>query len=476
MSACGWRNYTADGMLKGPTPSDTGWHNYTPAGVLKASGSGGTVTSVGLDVQPASLFDVSGSPVTGASTITVTMDVQDANKVIAGPASGSPAVPGARYLVSDDIPNLDAAKITTGTLPVERGGTEQSSLTDKALLLGAGTAPIAFLSPGTAGNVARSTGSAWESAVETHLDNLAPNSSFDVWENGVGVSVDNWLISGAGATCERESTIIKHGLYSAKLTRSGADCYIYAEMATAMGTPYHRSRTYTLGAWVYATVAGRARLAIYDSVPASTTYSSYHSGGSSWEFLTVTVTMNASAGNVEARLVVDTGNTAAYFDAVMFVEGSYISGSIFQPTRLSVNKMPMRCTLWHDEATVTNGNAIAYFQNTSQVYNCLPQQNTPAINDTFTHSFWLAAGTYTFYMLTCTASTRGICTWYLDGVSIGTVDLYTAGNVFNVIKTLTMTVRGDGYHHLQGVAASKHASSSNYSLEFNKYWFAPATD
>lgn len=85
------------------------------------SGSG-TVTSVGLSLP--AIFSVSGSPVTTSGTLTGTLATQTANQVWAGPTTGSPAAPAFRALVADDIPALDAAKITTGTLVHERGGLE----------------------------------------------------------------------------------------------------------------------------------------------------------------------------------------------------------------------------------------------------------------------------------------------------------------------------------------------------------------
>lgn len=62
----------------------------------------GTVTSVGLTVPGRQ--SVAGSPITSAGTLAVTDDPQNANEVFAGPSSGSPAVPGFRALVGDDLP------------------------------------------------------------------------------------------------------------------------------------------------------------------------------------------------------------------------------------------------------------------------------------------------------------------------------------------------------------------------------------
>jgi len=85
------------------------------------SASGGTVTSVGLAMP--SLFSVTGSPVTSSGTLTAALVTQLANLVFAGPTSGGGDVPTFRLLVAGDIPNLDTAKLTTGTLPTARGGT-----------------------------------------------------------------------------------------------------------------------------------------------------------------------------------------------------------------------------------------------------------------------------------------------------------------------------------------------------------------
>lgn len=81
----------------------------------------GTVTSVGLALP--GIFTVSGSPVTSSGTLTGALATQSANAVFAGPSSGGAAAPAFRSLVSADIPALDAAKITSGLLALNRGGT-----------------------------------------------------------------------------------------------------------------------------------------------------------------------------------------------------------------------------------------------------------------------------------------------------------------------------------------------------------------
>jgi len=66
---------------------------------------GAGVTSVGLSL-PGSVFSVTGSPVTGAGTLTGAFVSQPINTVFAGPAAGGAASPTFRALVSADLPSI----------------------------------------------------------------------------------------------------------------------------------------------------------------------------------------------------------------------------------------------------------------------------------------------------------------------------------------------------------------------------------
>lgn len=97
-------------------------------GVLSWSPAAATgVTSVALAL-PASVFTVSGSPVTSSGTLTGSLNTQSANTIWAGPGTGSPATPTFRGLVSADIPNNAAnttgtASNVTGIVALVNGGT-----------------------------------------------------------------------------------------------------------------------------------------------------------------------------------------------------------------------------------------------------------------------------------------------------------------------------------------------------------------
>jgi hypothetical protein len=85
-------------------------------------GGGGTVTSVAL-AAPSDLFTIAGSPVTASGTLTLNKTATTpANQVYASPDASTGAA-AFRALVSADIPNLDAGKITSGQLALARGGT-----------------------------------------------------------------------------------------------------------------------------------------------------------------------------------------------------------------------------------------------------------------------------------------------------------------------------------------------------------------
>ena len=78
------------------------WTGSTP-GCSNLPGTG-TVLSVGLTL-PASVFSVTGSPVTASGTLAGAFINQTANTVFAGPPSGVAAVPGFRLLTGADLPN-----------------------------------------------------------------------------------------------------------------------------------------------------------------------------------------------------------------------------------------------------------------------------------------------------------------------------------------------------------------------------------
>lgn len=156
-------------------------------------------------------------------------------------------------------------------------------------------------------------------AVEIKItpQNLLKWSNMEDWENGASAAPTNHTLTGAGASVARESTTIKQGTYSAAVTRAGADTTLYYDLPEYAD---YVSRKVTFGCWVYATVASRGRLSISDGV--GSTNSSYHTGGSGWEYLEVTHDVDTSATRIRVEMQVNTGNTTVYFDGGVLVDGN----------------------------------------------------------------------------------------------------------------------------------------------------------
>lgn len=141
------------------------------------------------------IFSVGSSSGPNTQTLTVSLATETANTVWAGPTSGGAATPTFRSLVAADIPSHDTSKLTTGVLPVARGGTnsgsalnnnrimvssggaivEAAALTNGQLLIGStGAAPVAAsLTAGTAMTITPGAGSITLAVNTAALPNMA---------------------------------------------------------------------------------------------------------------------------------------------------------------------------------------------------------------------------------------------------------------------------------------------------------------
>lgn len=122
--------------------------DFTGATVSGISGDGlGSVTSVAISGP--NIFDITGSPVTGSGTLTLSLATQAAHKVWIGPVSGSAAAPTFRLLDVADLPTgtsgttvplLDGANTWSATQTgpfLDKGGTVYNAAAYSGADLGA---------------------------------------------------------------------------------------------------------------------------------------------------------------------------------------------------------------------------------------------------------------------------------------------------------------------------------------------------
>jgi len=131
-----------------------------------------------------------------------------------------------------------------------------------------------------------------------------------------------------------DATYTKAGsFYAAKLVPSAqADYFIYPKGFASQQYWYERfkGKTVTWGCLVLSSTASDFRLNIWDGVTAN--YSSYHTGGGSWEWLEVTLTVNAA--NTTFHVATQNASATpgiAYISQPMLTFGSSIGAGNYVP-------------------------------------------------------------------------------------------------------------------------------------------------
>ncbi|HEX7162145.1 MAG TPA: hypothetical protein VF223_13030 [Trebonia sp.] len=173
---------------------------------------------------------------------------------------------------------------------------------------------------------AETDGAGW---VQPGYHNLTYNADFEVWGGGASAAPTGWTLSGTGASAAREASTVRHGTYSVALTRTTADARLSQNIAAIVDfgpVAYWRGREVVFGCWVFSAAGNRARVGIADGVGESVSAS--HTGGSTWQFLQVTRTLDVAATKVEVFIEVHTGAATAYFDAGILSEGTWVAGFV----------------------------------------------------------------------------------------------------------------------------------------------------
>jgi hypothetical protein len=131
---------------------------------------------------------------------------------------------------------------------------------------------------------------------------------------------------------------------------------------------------------------------------------------------------------------------------------------------------PTRALFSHINSTVIAGNALT--QNTDVPFLGYAYQSPAANGDSFTQSFMLKAGTYTFRSRGFPdGANRGKIDWSIDGSVVISADNWASGTTR---RDHTVTVVGDGRHVLTGTING--STSGNWYMCIYDFSFIPSSD
>ena len=170
--------------------------------------------------------------------------------------------------------------------------------------------------------------------------NLLTNGGFEIWQRattfsapGVAAYVaDRWLtypnISGAGSTLNtvaRDTANVDAGSLSCMSvthTKSTGNSLIYSNFNGATAEFSVANKTLSCSVRVKTSTANAVRVSMLENGNVGETFSSYHTGGGTYETLSVTKAFTGSAaGNCQIRIYLEASCTA-YLDNAMLVVGS----------------------------------------------------------------------------------------------------------------------------------------------------------
>lgn len=180
--------------------------------------------------------------------------------------------------------------------------------------------------------------------------NILDNGGFEIWQRGTSFTnpADSTYLcdrfynrnsESAGVAVTKETSIVDGGLTSMKIvvTTAGASTY-WKLIHVIEDFAAYRGKTITLSVRVRSNTASAVRVSLNDGVNAQG-YSSYHSGGSTFETLTVTYAVSSTSSILYISLgMIDSGDKKTgtyYFDSAMLAVSA--SAVAFVPTNPEVD-------------------------------------------------------------------------------------------------------------------------------------------
>lgn len=151
--------------------------------------------------------------------------------------------------------------------------------------------------------------------------NILKNSYMASWSAGTSVAPDgfNWTNGGGMASIARSTSNNEYGDYTAYIIHAGGGSAALLEQYVT-DSALAEGGTYTVMARVSCNQASTARVYLYDSVTGYS-YSSYHTGGGSYEWLSVTVAVSGSITYAKVGVAVATVGSATYIDNLALYRG-----------------------------------------------------------------------------------------------------------------------------------------------------------
>lgn len=168
--------------------------------------------------------------------------------------------------------------------------------------------------------------------------NTVVNETFLIWPAGDAAAAAGWTLAGTGAAVARAGTSLgdttrKVGDFCSKLTYGSTTLTYYNDViSTAAMTRLSQvpGTSIGFGAWVKSAVASQCRVYVTDGV--TTTYTSYHTGDGTWQWLSTTHDISASGTYLRIGLSVESSAAnAAYLSGVTLVFSELAPGN-WRPT------------------------------------------------------------------------------------------------------------------------------------------------
>ena len=169
-----------------------------------------------------------------------------------------------------------------------------------------------------------------------YIDTVSMQETIATYSTGTAAFDGGWYKTNATITRETGGANVKAGsLHAAKVAGAAADGALKwspggSTLATSTQavSPY-AGRTVVLGAWVKCATAGVVRLSIADG--SGTSYSGYHSGSGSYEWLEVSRTVSTSLTQIV--FACNVGTATAWFCQPMLAFAPSLGAGNYQPWR-----------------------------------------------------------------------------------------------------------------------------------------------